>query len=616
MTAIPPSEADELNALRARVAELGGIEAEHRQMVLGLHERIGDYRSLFEDSPISLWLEDFSAVRAYLEELRAQGVTDLRAYFLAHHPAAIAHCVSLVQVMDVNHATLDVFRASRKADLLGSLDRSFAEESLPVFLDEILAFAAGKTVFECEVVGQPLRGEPINCLVQVAIAPGHEETWAKVFVSVIDITARKRVEAALRLNEARLQTLWEISQMTDASAEAIADFALDRAVSLTSSQYGFLAFLDDDETVARIYAWSEAARDDCQVSERPDEYRIPEMGIWGEVVRQRQVLMLNDFAASHPLKQGFPDGHVQLKRYLSVPVFDQERVTAIIGVGNKVQPYDEADVRQLRLLMAGMWDVIRRRREEEALRLRSEQLADVVQQRTYELQMTQERLLRQERLAVLGQLAGSVGHELRNPLSVINHAVYFLRLILEDGDDKVREYLDILDAEVENAEAIISDLLDFSRSRPPQMDAVKLADLLDQVLAAHPVPTGVSVVMVFPPDLPELLVDSRQIGQVFANLLDNAYQAMPEGGQVTVSAQVVGKMVRLDFSDTGVGILPENLGRAFEPLFTTRSQGIGLGLAVSQRMVENNGGTISVQSLPGEGATFTLTLPYCVPVPR
>jgi len=276
-------------------------------------------------------------------------------------------------------------------------------------------------------------------------------------------------------------------------------------------------------------------------------------------------------------------------------------------------------------------ELAERQRAEEELEKHREHLEEMVEQRTRELKEAQEELVRKGKLAILGQLAGGVGHELRNPLAVISNAVYFLQATLSEADETTREYLNIIGSEVSNAGKIVSDLLDFSRSRPAEREEVAASELVSQALDRYPPPEGVEVSTEIAPDLPLVFVDASQIGQVLVNLLSNAYQAMPEGGKLTISAGLAQDVpipiphsalrnrqsairtphsaVRIRVSDSGCGISKENIGKIFEPLFTTRARGIGLGLAVSRNLVEANGGSISVQSQEGQGSIFTVVLP-------
>ena len=253
--------------------------------------------------------------------------------------------------------------------------------------------------------------------------------------------------------------------------------------------------------------------------------------------------------------------------------------------------------------------VRKRDRVEEAVRAYSERLEEMVDERTKDLRDAQEQLVRREKLAVLGQLAGGVGHELRNPLGVISNAVYYLKMVLPDADEPIKEYLELISSEVRNSEKIISELLDFSRTRPPEREEVAVSKLIAQVLKKQPPPEKVQVIPEIASDLPAVFVDPRQMGQVLGNLVLNAYQAMPEGGELILRARVEEGQVALSVADTGCGISRENLEKLFEPLFTTKVRGIGLGLALSRNLVEANGGSIEVESEVGKGSTFTVLLP-------
>jgi PAS domain S-box-containing protein len=258
-------------------------------------------------------------------------------------------------------------------------------------------------------------------------------------------------------------------------------------------------------------------------------------------------------------------------------------------------------------------DITDRKRAEEALKEYSERLEEMVEERTQELRDAQEQLVRQEKLAVLGQLAGGIGHELRNPLGAISNAVYFLNMVLEEPDPEIKETLEILQKEVRTSEVIISSLLDFARTKAPTRRKVHVNDVVQEALSRTTVPKNVEVASQLDETLPIILADPDQLGQVFGNIILNAVQAMPEGGQLLVKTKAPSpEWVAVSFADTGMGIPEENLDKLFEPLFTTKAKGIGLGLAVTKTLVEGHGGAIEVESEMGVGTTFTVRLPISV----
>ena len=199
------------------------------------------------------------------------------------------------------------------------------------------------------------------------------------------ILQQRRAVEALQLDEARLEALVRLNQMTQASLQEIMGFALEEAVRLTKSQIGYLAFMNEDETVLTMHSWSKTAMDQCAIIDKPIVYPVEATGLWGEAVRQRKPVITNDYTAPSPVKKGYPQGHVPVLRHMNVPVFDDARIVAVAGVGNKPEPYDQSDTRQLTLLMQGMWRLIQRRNADEELRNARDALEIRVQERTAEL---------------------------------------------------------------------------------------------------------------------------------------------------------------------------------------------------------------------------------------
>lgn len=275
-------------------------------------------------------------------------------------------------------------------------------------------------------------------------------------------------------------------------------------------------------------------------------------------------------------------------------------------------------------------DITKRKQAEVEIREMNEELL----QRSEQLLATQEELVRKEKLAIIGQLAGCVSHELRNPLGVMSNALYFLKSLQPDADDMVKEYLDIINQEIENAGGIITDILNFSQTRTPKIMPTEPHLLVSRSLEKCLVPENISISVTVPESLPLLKVDPRQMDQVLLNLINNAFQAMPEGGTLCISARAVSgsgpelpgyeengrdkgskdvealaNYIEIQVKDSGEGISPENMKKLFQPLFTTKLRGIGLGLTLCRNFTETNGGRIKAVSQAGEGTTFCLTLP-------
>ena len=246
---------------------------------------------------------------------------------------------------------------------------------------------------------------------------------------------------------------------------------------------------------------------------------------------------------------------------------------------------------------------------EEELRTSNEEL----QTTNEELREAQEQLIRSERLAAIGQLAGGVGHELRNPLGAIKNAVYYVKgkvakSELGQKEPRVIEFLDIADDEVNSSNKIINDLLGFSRVGEPSVSSVKIEKVIEDALSHTPIPESIELTKKLDADLPEIELDTEQIRQVLVNIITNAVQAMPEGGKLTIGAREKDKCLEVEIADTGCGIPQEVIGKIFDPLFTTRAKGIGLGLAVCRTIIERHEGHITVNSKVGEGTTFTIKL--------
>jgi signal transduction histidine kinase len=260
------------------------------------------------------------------------------------------------------------------------------------------------------------------------------------------------------------------------------------------------------------------------------------------------------------------------------------------------------------------FSTLKKRTEE--LRITKEELRarnDELQAANDKLLETQEQLIRSEKLAAIGQLASGVGHELRNPLGAIKNAAFYIRrragnTDLPKTEPRVMEFLSIIDEEVNSANKVITDLLGFSRMGKPAAAPTNIAGIIEDALRYTPIPQGVTLAKEIN-NLPMVMVDGEQIKQVVVNIVLNALQAMPEGGRLEIRASAKGKSVEVEFTDSGGGIPDEIKNKIFDPLFTTKAKGVGLGLSVCKTIMERHQGEIRVKSQVGQGTTFTISLP-------
>jgi len=183
-----------------------------------------------------------------------------------------------------------------------------------------------------------------------------------------DITVRKRAEEEVRRNEARLRRLVSILQYTVDDIPSFLDYALEQALELTGSKIGYIYHYDERSREFILNTWSRDVMPACAVANPQTRYDLDKTGIWGEAVRQRRPIVVNNFLEPHPLKKGYPEGHVPLTKFMTVPVFRGEEIVGVIGLGNKATDYVEADILQVSLLMEAVWKVTARKQAEDALR--------------------------------------------------------------------------------------------------------------------------------------------------------------------------------------------------------------------------------------------------------
>ena len=425
-----------------------------------------------------------------------------------------------------------------------------------------------------------------------------------------NITERKRAEREDLLNKARLEIVHQIASMPEAAEKDICDFVLESILEFTGSAIGFLGFMSEDEQSMHIHAWSSSAMEACAIHEKPIEFPMAKAGLWGEPIRNREPIIVNDYNASHPAKNGCPKGHVAICRFMAVPVFEGDRIVAIGAVGNRQRPYEEADVRQLMLLMDSWWEQVRRRqaiREKEAL---------------------QARLQQAQKMESIGTLAGGIAHDFNNILSIILGNTEMAMHDLHAWSPAQQSLKEAREASL-RARDLVNQLLLFARQKEQTVSSLRVEPIAKESLKMlrASIPTTVEIQEDIQEGLPPVLGDPSQVQQIIVNLCTNAAQTMEEeGGRMDVKLDSVqvkgalntssgpipeGQFVRMQVRDTGPGISPADLERIFEPFFTTKGvgEGTGLGLAVVHGIVRDRQGGILVESEEGKGTVFTVYLP-------
>jgi signal transduction histidine kinase len=215
---------------------------------------------------------------------------------------------------------------------------------------------------------------------------------------------------------------------------------------------------------------------------------------------------------------------------------------------------------------------------------------------------------RTERLAAIGQVAGGVAHELRNPLNVVKTSIYYLLNARNPSPEKQTEHLKRIERHVTLADGVITALSSFAKLPVPNQQPFAVDKCVQEAIETNPLPDNVKVTTEFPTELPPVLADADQIRIVFANLIRNAREAMPNGGTLAIRGTLAGDALEIAFADTGVGISADDLHRIMEPLFSTKARGLGLGLAIARAILDKNRGVMRLTSEVGQGSTFTVRL--------
>jgi two-component system, NtrC family, sensor kinase len=417
----------------------------------------------------------------------------------------------------------------------------------------------------------------------------------------------RRVNRQLERRVQELNILYQVSKSVTAllELEDLLNRIIEAALYVTGAEEGSLLLIDKASGDLQM----RAARGLGETYARGFRVKVNDT-IAGDVVRTGEPYWTTAEDQTLKVKTNY-----LVKSMAYIPLKVGKQVIGVLLVDNKVstKPFTESDIYLLSALADYAAIAIDKARLYETVKRFNRELERRVEERTVELQAAQQQLIQAEKLASIGRLAAGVAHEINNPIGVM---LGFTQVLLRKTpeDSSLYKPLATMEREGLRCKEIVQGLLDFARQNKPRLGRVCLNDVIEaaaELMPHHTHSDLVRVVKKYDPSLPPVLGDEYKLQQVFLNLLINAYQAMPDGGELHISSLAADGQVCATISDTGMGIPAEHLGRIFDPFFTTKDvgEGTGLGLSISYGLIEQHGGTIEVESGPGEGATFIVRLP-------
>ena len=431
-----------------------------------------------------------------------------------------------------------------------------------------------------------------------------------VIATIKDVSAYKETEMSLDRskkellkNEARLTGLLKIAKYHAKDLQDLLDYALHEIVTLTESKIGYIYLYHEKDKVFVLNTWSKEVMSECAILNPKTIYQLENTGLWGEAVRQRKPIIVNDYAADNQLKKGTPHGHVKLESFLTIPIILHDEIIAVVGVANKETPYDDSDVRQLTLLMDSVWKM--------------------VQETEYKNELIKAKEKAEESDRLKTAFLSNVSHEIRTPLNGIIGFSYLLR---EHGlpEEKIQYYSSIIIDNGNQLLSVIDDVLDLSEieanSLPLNKTIVNVNTIINDVFSVYdPQIRNFSIALQTHKDLDdneaEVFTDETMLRKILDHLVNNAFK-FTSRGHIKFGYYVDGISLKFFVSDTGKGIpddMQELIFNAFRQADTnvsTGSGGTGVGLSLAKKITHILGGEIWLKSQVGVGSVFYFTIPY------
>ncbi len=419
-------------------------------------------------------------------------------------------------------------------------------------------------------------------------------------------TKHKRTEDELQRRLKELSSLHDISTIVTSSfdLEHILGEVFTNAVTVLEAETGSLMTLDEKHQSLTIKA-SRGLKKEVISRTR---VRLGK-GICGWVAQSGQPVLLKNRVTDPRFKPIVRKP--QIKHAICAPLKYKEKIMGVINLNREssARPFTEEDLRLLSTVAYEIAAAIQNIKLYNELRTTITEL----EQANKEIKQAQASLIQSEKLASLGKLAAGMAHELNNPLGAVSGRAQLLLMDMDkDKDLQAIKNLWTIVEQTTRASKIVGNLLQFAREAKQEVEPVDINPVIEKSisLTRHQISLeNVELSMELKPDLPRIMGDQNQLQQVFVNLITNAWEAMPDGGKLTISTGLLQESLLIKVTDTGHGIPKENLGKLFDPFFTTRETGTGLGLSIIHGIIEAHNGTIKAQSHLGQGSTFTVKFP-------
>jgi PAS domain S-box-containing protein len=564
-------------------------------MTVNPHTSEKRYEDIFNNLAVPILEEDISAVRKAIDDLKAQGVSDFIKY-LDENPDFVRRASLTIKIIDANDAAMKLYGANSKAELLGSLDKIFVQQSYDVLKQELLAIAEGRKYFEAEDVNFNLRGERIDIWLHASIPPEKSELKSRL-LSIIDITARKKAVNRLALQYDITRVLAESGGIEKPIEEII------RLVCESNSWViGEIWLVDRQADVLRLESlWNKPSPDTAEFEavSRKTSFRKGE-GLPGRAWESGQPAWISDVINDGNFLRTPAASRLGLHAAFAFPIKSSGKVIGAMSFFSQRFETPDNDF----LLM---FDAI------------GAQIGAFLERK----QMEQE-IEKTHKLEAIGTLAGGIAHDFNNLLTAILGNISLTKMHMRPDD---KDFMRLTDAEnaCMQATELSKRLIIFSKGGDPVRRAISTKKLVDETICSALSGSNISCECKLLHDLNPVYADEGQIRQVFRNMAINAREAMPDGGVISVTAENItlgegeiaafkkGNYVKVSIRDSGRGMPEEILPKIFDPYFTTKEMGVqrglGLGLAVCYSIIKKHGGHISVESKIGEGTTFHTYLP-------